>query len=107
MPIALTQAAVDDVVKPTITKFVYEVQTLGYNATTIYHEITGIDDGNYYGRFTASGNPLIPFTLSSTSVDAMIENATNLRVALQTAIDALVRVRWTPIVGQPEPLVKV
>jgi hypothetical protein len=73
MPIALTQAAVDDAVKPTIAKFIYEVKTLGLNATTIYQEITGVDDGNYYGRFTASGNPLIPFTLSATSVDAMIE----------------------------------
>lgn len=95
MPIALTQAAVDDAVKPTIAKFIYEVKTLGYNATTIYREITGINDGNYYGRFTASGNPLIPFSLSATSIDAMIEQGANLRVELQTAIDALVKVTET------------
>jgi hypothetical protein len=90
MPIQFTQRAVDLAVAPVIAKFNYLTKSLGYNALTVIREVTGIQDGNYYGRFTASGNPLIPFEPAS-SIAQMLETATELRAELQTTIDALIR----------------
>jgi prophage DNA circulation protein len=55
----------------------------------IYNDIQSVDDGNYYGRFFASGNPLIPFQRADTSIAAMTAQAANLRDGLAEAITTL------------------
>ena len=72
-----------------IPAFVLLVQRYGSNATMIYNDIQSVDDGNYYGRFFASGNPLIPFQSADTSIAAMTAQAANLREILAEAITTL------------------
>lgn len=70
----------------TIQKFGYFVVQLGNNATQIFNEVSGLDDGNFYGRYFASGNPLIPYSLVATSVEAMIVRGVALRAALAVSV---------------------
>jgi hypothetical protein len=82
----------------TIAKFCYVARILGINAMAIFREIAGINDDNFYGRYTASGNPLSAFRLAS-SIAGMIETGTNLRAVLETAITVVIRV--TQVGGLP------
>ncbi len=73
---------------PTIRKFGFAAIPLGRDATQIFNEISGIT-GNY-GRYFASGDPLIPYSFSATNATDMIAQGVILRAALLSAIQAAV-----------------
>jgi hypothetical protein len=73
-------------VTATCKKFIFEVMTLGFNTTAIYHNVSGLDDGNSYGRYFSSGDPLVPYNAAFTSIPAMIQEASSLRFQLKSGL---------------------
>src|SRR5690349_9341396 len=69
-------------------KFHFITKILGVNATVIFREVTGLDDGNYYGRYNASGNPLTPFNEAFKSIEDMITRGAILRETLRKSLVA-------------------
>jgi prophage DNA circulation protein len=72
-----------------IPAWVAIVNRFGVNATSIYNDVQSLDDGNDYGRFFASGNPLIPYQTADTSIAAIQAQAATLREMLAAAITQL------------------
>lgn len=66
--------------------------TLAQNATNVINEVSGLTPpaGYSFGRYFAQpGNPSIPFSFATDSVETMVAQGVVLRAALATALDAL------------------
>jgi len=68
------------------TAFAALVSAAAADATSIFHVIWGLSDGNDYGRYFSAENPLIPYESSATSIPAMAAAGASLRAAVAAAI---------------------
>jgi hypothetical protein len=88
-------------VVPTIMKFAYIATRLGIFATQVYRTVAGLTPptGYSYGRYYDSGDPLLQFATSATSVTDLINQGVVLRANLATALSGLVTTAATEDIG--------
>jgi prophage DNA circulation protein len=68
------------------TQFGILIQAAANDATAIFRVISGLTDGNDYGRYFAAEDPLTPYIASATNVSAMQAQGATLRAAVAVAI---------------------
>jgi prophage DNA circulation protein len=86
---------------PTIMKFAYIATRLGIFATQVYRTVAGLTPpaGYSYGRYYESGDPLLQFATSATSVTDLINRGVTLRASLANALTDLVSTAATEDIG--------
>lgn len=65
--------------------FADQVQIGAADATAIFHVIYGLSDGNDYGRYFASENPLVAYVSYADNINDMINQGAALRAAVAMA----------------------